>query len=269
MTKTKRQIMRDIALVDVVLELLDARVPGSSRNPDISELSGGKKRIIILNKADLADEGATARWTRFYENMGFPVIAANSASSASKGRALDAAAELMRGKIEKNRARGRLGYTTRAIVLGIPNVGKSTLINHYAKRSAAAAADRPGVTRGKQWIKVNEGFELLDTPGILWPKLDDPECGVKLAATGAIKDNILDMTELATRLAAMLREAAPGLLEKRYKITPGDNEDVLARIGEARGFKLKGGVIDIERAAATLIDEYRGGVIGRATLELP
>jgi ribosome biogenesis GTPase A len=269
MTKTKRQIMRDIALVDVVLELLDARIPLSSRNPDINELAQGKKRIIILNKADLANESATSKWTRFYESMGFSVIAANSASGAGKDKALEAAAELMRGKIEKSRARGRVGYTTRAIVLGIPNVGKSTLINRYAKRSAAAAADRPGVTRGKQWIKVSGSFELLDTPGILWPKLDDPECGIKLAVTGAIKDNLLDMTDLAARLAAMLRETAPGLLEKRYKINIADNDDVLNAVGEARGFKLKGGVIDLERAAATLIDEFRGGVLGRVSLELP
>lgn len=272
MTKSKRQIMSDIALCDIVLELLDARIPGSSRNPDIRQIAGGKKHIIVLNKADLADEGATARWKAHYENLGFYVIPAKSNSSKIQTAVVSAAEALMREKREKLKGRGRTGFTARAIVLGIPNVGKSTLINQYAKRRAAAVADRPGVTRGRQWIRISPSFELMDTPGILWPKLEDPDAAARLALTGAIKETIPDMLELAAYCLKTLRTIAPGALKTRYKVDFRDEDEdftVLMEIGAARGFRLQKGLVDLERAAVTVIHEFREGKLGRLTLEEP
>jgi ribosome biogenesis GTPase A len=272
MTKSKRQIMSDISLCDIVLELLDARIPQSSRNPDIREIAAGKRHIIVLNKADLADEGVTAKWRSFYERQGYYVVAAKSNSSKTQTAVIQAAETLMRDKHERLKGKGRVGVVTRAIVLGIPNVGKSTLINQYAKRQAAAVADKPGVTRGRQWIRVNPAFELLDTPGILWPKLDDPDAAARLALTGAIKETITDPVELALYGVGLLRGIAPAAVKSRYKVDFTEDEPdqaLLSRIGAARGFRLPGGVVDLERAAVTVVREFRDGKMGRLSLEKP
>lgn len=272
MTKTMRALAKDISLVDIVLELLDARIPYSSKNPDIAELARRKKHIVILNKADLADEAVTSKWKRFYESAGLSVVAINSVSGGGTAEVMSAALELMKVKFGKDREKGRVSSITRAMVVGVPNVGKSTLINRYAGRQAAAAADKPGVTRGRQWIKIGPGFELLDTPGVLWPKFDDPNVGIKLAITGAVSDNIPDMVLLSFELIKLLGAVKPDSLKARYGVSIEEGslpEVVLERIGEARGFKLKGGLIDEERAAITLLDEFRGGKLGRISLEEP
>ncbi|MCL2704230.1 MAG: ribosome biogenesis GTPase YlqF [Defluviitaleaceae bacterium] len=272
MTKSKRIIMADVSLCDVVVELLDARIPLSSRNPDIREITAGKKHIIVLNKADLAEEGVTAKWVNFYASQGTHAIAAKSNSSKHQTAVIQAAEALMRKKHEKQKSKGRVGVTTRAIVLGIPNVGKSTLINQYARRQAAAAADRPGVTRGRQWVRISPVFELLDTPGILWPKVDDPDVSALLALTGAVKETIPDMTELALYGLKLLRDITPAAVKTRYKVDFTEDESdfaLLEKIGAARGFRLTGGAVDLERAAVTLVHEFRDGKLGRVSLERP
>lgn len=272
MTKTRRQITADIGLCDIVLELLDARIPGSSRNPDIVDIVGAKKHVLVLNKADLADANITARWKAHYEGLGFYVITAKSDSTKVAGDVTSTVEVLMRDKRERLKGRGRNNLVARAIVLGVPNVGKSTLINQYAKRAAAAVADRPGVTRGRQWIRVSPVFELLDTPGILWPKFDDPDVAARLALTGAIKETITDTTMLALYCLRSLREIAPKSIKTRYKVdfaADTADEALLSDIAAARGFRLQGNQLDTERAAATIIREFRDGKLGRLTLERP
>jgi len=272
MTKSKRQIMADIGLCDVVLELLDARIPNSSRNPDIIELASGKKHIVILNKADLANPNVTSLWEKFFNAQGIRAISATSNTSKTQTTVIRAAEEMMKERNERLKNRGRLNPVTRTIVLGIPNVGKSTLINQYAKRTAAAAANRPGVTRGKQWINVNPTFTLLDTPGILWPKIDDEAVTARLALTGAIKETRIDVVLLACYGLYSLMNISPEILKQRYKIELNENEPELAmleKLGAARGYVLPKGVIDLERAATALVKEFRDGVLGRISLEKP
>ena len=279
MTKTKRMLTAQMGLIDVVVEVLDARVPLSSRNPDIDSLAKGKKRILVLNKADLANPTVTAQWEKYFRKLGFftlPLSAKeNDKKKSGLGQFTEMLKKIMQERAESQRKRGRINVPTRAMILGIPNVGKSTFINLLSGRASTATADRPGVTRGRQWIKVGTNIDLMDTPGVLWPKFEDPEVGLKLACTGAVSDNVVDKVALAENLIQILMEIDPKALELRYKIkceqceTPDDRRQILTDIGEARGFKMKGGIIDIERAAVILLDEFRGGKLGRISLERP
>jgi ribosome biogenesis GTPase A len=269
-------MMREnVALVDMIIELLDARIPMSSRNPDIDELAEGRLRIAALNKADMADGAVTAEWVEFFKRLGVDAIPTDSISGMGFGEITAAAEALTSEKRRRAKARGRIFLPVRAMIVGIPNVGKSTFINKLTGRAAAVASDRPGVTRGRQWIKLREGFELLDTPGILWPNLSKDggaqDAGLKLALTGAISDDILDTYTLGVKLIETLCVICPDSLRRRYKIEIGDAgpEEVMGLIGEARGFKLKGGVIDVNRAAVTLLDEFRAAKLGRISLETP
>lgn len=272
MTKTRRMMEENISLVDIVIELLDARIPYSSKNPDLNQMAKNKHRIILLNKVDLADEYATQKWVEYFEAQGFRVIKVNAIKGSGLAEVTTAARELMEEKIQRLKARGRIFVPIRSMIVGIPNVGKSTFINKYVGKVSAKTGDKPGVTRGKQWIKVKKDFELLDTPGILWPKFEDKQVGLRLAFTGAINDDILDAETLATEFIAYIRQIKEECLTKRYDITIDEEDDahnILRKIGEARGFKSKGGEIDVRRTGKILIDEYRGGKLGRLTLELP
>lgn len=272
MTKTRRMMEENISLVDIIIELVDARIPYSSKNPDLDELAKNKHRILLMNKSDLADPAATAIWTKYFEEKGFCVIEMNALKGSGMSEVTNAARALMQEKIAKLKARGRINVPIRAMIAGIPNVGKSTFINKYVGKTTAKTGDKPGVTRGKQWIKLKKDFELLDTPGILWPKFEDQQVGLKLAFTGAINDDILDAQTLATSFINHMMLINPDCIRKRYQIefdTIAEPHEVLRQIGEARGFKLKGGEIDLERASKILMDEYRGGKLGRLTLELP
>lgn len=270
MTKTKRMITENIKLVDVVIEILDARIPFSSKNPDIDKFAENKKRIIILNKIDLADDNITKRWEEYFNNKGFKTILVNSVNGKGLKDITEASKELMKEKLERLKKRGRIFVPIRAMIVGIPNVGKSTLINKFVGKAMAKTGDKPGVTRGKQWIRVKKDFELLDTPGILWPKFDDQNIGLKLAFTGAVKDDILDSYTLAVKLIECLVQIAPESIKQRYKIDfdeTDSSDKILNKIGEIRGFKIKGGEIDLKRTSDILIDEYRGSKLGKITLE--
>lgn len=270
MTKTRRMMEENISLVDIVIELLDARLPLSSKNPEIDNLARNKKRIIILNKADLADEKKTAEWEKHFKEQGFEVVQVNSISGKGIKNITPIAQSLMAEKIERLKKRGRIFVPTRAMIVGIPNVGKSTLINKFVGRNMAKTGDKAGVTRGKQWIRVKKDFELLDTPGILWPKFEDEAVGLKLAFTGAVNDDILDSPELACKLIEYLDRLYPQAVKDRYNIEYEENtpaHEVLRLIGEKRGFIKKGGEIDYKRTADILIDEFRGAKLGRITLD--
>ncbi len=272
MTKTKRMMTENISLVDIVIELLDARVPLSSKNPDIDNLARNKFRIIILNKVDLADDKKTKLWEEYFKAKGFKVVLVNSVSGSGIKNIAEFSRELMKEKLERLKQRGRVFVPIRAMIAGIPNVGKSTLINKLVGRTTAKTGDKPGVTKGKQWVKIKKDFELLDTPGILWPKFDDKAVGIKLAVTGAVNDNILDSYTLSINLIDYLRRLYTDSLKERYKIDFDVNvssEQILKKIGETRGFKIKGGEIDLDRSANILIDEFRGGRLGKITLEIP
>lgn len=279
MTKTKRMLTSQMGLIDVVVEILDARVPLSSRNPDIDELAKNKKRVLVLNKADLANENVTAQWESHFRKLGFFTLPLSAKENDKKKSGIaqftDLLKKLMLEKAEAQKKRGRINVPTRAMIVGIPNVGKSTFINLFSGRASTATADRPGVTRGRQWIKVGTNIDLMDTPGVLWPKFEDPDVGLKLACTGAVSDNVLDKIALSENLIKMLTTIAPSAICKRYNLehttgsTPEEMRQILTNIGEARGFRMRGGVIDIERAAIILLDEFRGGKLGRITLEMP
>jgi ribosome biogenesis GTPase A len=273
MTKAKRKIAEDLKLVDVVIELVDARIPMSSRNPDVDEIVGGKPRIIVLNKSDLADENANRLWMKYYTASNTKVILANSIKGTGLKEATVAAKLLMKEKIDRLKSKGLLVKTIRALIIGIPNVGKSTLINKMAGRSVAQTGDRPGVTKAKQWIKINQELELLDTPGILWPKFEDELVAYNLAFTGAIKDDILDVYELALKLLERLQQDFFTNLKEKYKLEDSHQEmavhDLFNQIGKKRGCIIAGGEIDIRRVAVLLLDDFRGGRIGKITLELP
>lgn len=272
MTKTRRQMEQDLKLVDAVCEILDARIPLSSRNPDIASICGSKPRLVILNRMDMADPGATRAWGDYFRRQGLAAVATDCKSRKGVAAFVPAIRELLQEKIQRNAAKGQ-NRPLKIMVVGIPNVGKSTFINQISGRKGARAENRPGVTRGKQWVTVDESLLLLDTPGILWPKFEDPEVGLRLAYTGAVKDDILDIESLALHLMEMLWARYPQALKDRYKLeelppdTPG--YALLEAAGRKRGFLLARGEIDTERMARVLLEEYRSCKLGRFTLELP
>ena len=271
MTKAKRAMKEDVKLVDLVIELVDARAPLASRTPDIDSLAAGKGRVILLNKADLASEKANAAWIAYFEEQGFQVMKIDARAKATLKQLNALIQEACREKIERDRRRGILNRPVRAMVVGIPNVGKSTFINSFAGKAAAKTGNKPGVTKGNQWIRLNKQVELLDTPGILWPKFEDQRVGLLLAFLGSINDEILEKDELASELADYLRNITPGLLKERYGIEEDGKKpyELLDEIAAARACLTKGGVNDLTKAARLLLDEFRGGKLGRITLEMP
>lgn len=272
MKKATRMMEDSLRLVDAVVELRDARIPNSSRNPDVERIVGSKPRLIVLNRADQADAAATALWKKALTGEGALALEMDCKSGRGVNAFPAAARSLLKEKIERAEAKGQVGKALRFMVLGVPNVGKSSFINRLAGRKAAETSDRPGVTRGKQWIMLNGGILLLDTPGILWPKFDSPEVGYSLAWTGAINDNILDVELVACRLLERLRELYPGAIEARYKFTPDPEApgyELLEAAARKRGFLISGGEVNTERMAHVLLDEFREGKLGRMTLERP
>ena len=268
MTKAKRQMQEDLKLIDLIIELVDARVPLSSRNPDIDQLGQNKSRLILLNKADLADERQNEAWKEYFQSKGFHVVKVDSRNGAGMKTIQNVIQEACKEKIERDRRRGIKNRPIRAMVAGIPNVGKSTFINTFAGKACAKTGNRPGVTKGKQWIRLNKNVELLDTPGILWPKFEDQEVGIRLAFVGSIKDDILNMEELALKLIDYLKERYTGLLEKRYGISEeGNAVEILGEIAKARGCLKKWEELDYTKASGLLFDDFRSGKIGRITLE--
>lgn len=268
MTKARRMMEEDIKLIDLVIELVDARIPMSSRNPDIDKIGKNKARLILLNKCDLADESQTIKWAKWFEEQGYYAVLVNSRNGSGLKAINNVVKEACKEKIERDRRRGILNRPVRAMVVGIPNVGKSTFINSYAKKACAKTGNKPGVTKGKQWIKLSKELELLDTPGILWPKFEDQNVGLKLALIGSIKDEILNTSELAMELLKFMHENYDGLVANRYGITEsGDQISSLNQIAENRKFLLRGNELDINKAAITLLDEFRNGKIGRISLE--
>ena len=271
MTKTRRKLDADLKLVDEVCDIVDDRIPVSSRKPDIDSICGNKPRIIILNRMDLADPEGTKQWTEYFRRKGMAVLATDCKSRKGINGFQPAVRSVLREKIERNAAKG-MNKPLKVMVVGIPNVGKSTLINQISGRKGAKAENRPGVTRGVQWVTVENSLLLLDTPGILWPKFDDPEVGMMLAYTGAIKDDILDIEELACRLIKLLHNRYPQALKDRYGIDTDEDlpgYELLEMAGRKRGFLVSGGEINTERMAKVLVEEYRSGKLGRFTLEMP
>lgn len=267
MTKTRRLIEADLKMVDAVVEITDARIPQSSRNPILDELVGNKPRIMIMNKCDVADEAATRAWSKYFESRGIGVIVCDCRSGKGINRFLPAVKKQLSELIERRKSRGMIGKALRVMVVGIPNVGKSSFINRMANSKKTKVGDRPGVTRGKQWVSIDKDVELLDMPGILWPKFDDKDVAQRLAFTGAVKDEVVDTIALSTALGELLIKDYPELMRARYKIK-GEG-DILTEIAGSRGMLISGGEPDIERAAAALLDEFRAGKIGRITLEYP
>ncbi len=272
MTKTKRMIVAEIKNMDAVCEIVDARIPISSRNPDVDEMTAGKPRLMVLNRVDQADPVQTKRWAAYFRQQGYAVLEANAKGGVGTAQFAGAVRELLKEKLTAWAEKGQIGRTVRVMVLGIPNVGKSTFINKVAKRKTAKAEDRPGVTRTKQWVPVDNTLELLDTPGILWPKFDDTKVGMHLAFTGAIKDDVMDLEELASCLMEYLGSHYADIVTERYKITIDEEDsgyDLLTKAGRKRGFLMRGAEVDTERMARILLDEFRGGKLGRFTLETP
>ena len=270
MTKARRMMQEDIKLIDLVIELVDARVPLSSRNPDIDEMGKGRARLILLNKSDLADEKSNEAWMRFFEKKGFFVLKVNSRSGMGLKAINGVVQEACREKLERDRRRGIKNRPVRAMVVGIPNVCKSTFINSYAGRACAKTGNKPGVTKGKQWIRLNKGLELLDTPGILWPKFEDQDVGMRLAMIGSIRDEILNTDELALSLIRFLKNSYPGRLSERYGCE--EEQEPLAvyeEIARNRGCIQRGQELDYGKAGAMVIDDFRNGKLGRITLEFP
>ena len=272
MTKAQRMIEENIKMVDAVCEILDARIPRSSRNPDIDRLAAGKPRLVILNRTDLADPVMTARWRKYFEQQGMAILETDAKSGKGVANFAPAVRRLLRDKISEYEAKGQVGRTLRVMILGIPNVGKSTFINKVAGRKAAIAGDKPGVTRGKQWINIDSGLDLLDTPGILWPKFDSQEVGEMLAITNAIKADVLDKETLGANFILRLSRLYPQALKDRYKIEAQEDMngfELLELAAKKRGFLVSRGEYDIERMANTLLGEYHDGKLGRLTLEAP
>ena len=270
MTKAKRMMQENIKLIDLVIELVDARIPVSSRNPDIDELGKNKSRMILLNKADLAEDKWNDAWAEYFREKGFFVVKLNSKKGGGLKSIQGVIQEACKEKMERDRKRGILNRPVRAMVVGIPNVGKSTFINALAGKACAKTGNKPGVTKGKQWIRLNKQVELLDTPGILWPKFEDQKVGLRLAFIGSIKDEILNTEELAAELIKFLNANYPGVLEEKYSVEPSDDAYVmLAGIARSRNCLLKGSELDTEKAALLLLDDFRNGKLGRLTLEYP
>lgn len=270
MTKAKRQMQEDMKLIDLVIELVDARVPSASRNPDIDELGKNKFRLIIMNKSDLSDEAKNQEWSRYFKEKGYFVVCLDSRSKNGMKAVQNTIMEVCSEKIERDRKRGIKNRPVRAMVVGIPNVGKSTFINSFAGKACAKTGNKPGVTKGKQWIRLNKNVELLDTPGILWPKFEDQTVGLKLALIGAIKDEILNIDELSLELIRVLREQYPGILKERYELDENTTKvETLKQIAEKRKCISRGEELDYSKAAALVIEEFRSGKLGKITLELP
>ena len=271
MTKAKRMMQENIKLIDLVIELVDARVPMSSRNPDIDELGKNKARLILLNKADLADEKQTEEWIGYFRGKGYSAVKVNSRKGGGIKSIQGVIQEACKEKTERDRKRGILNRPVRAMVVGIPNVGKSTFINALAGKACAKTGNKPGVTKGKQWIRLNKNVELLDTPGILWPKFEDQQVGLKLALIGSINDQILNKDELACELIRFLKKRYPQVLAERFGLETEGKEAavILEEIARVRACLLKGGDLDVSRAAALLLDDFRAGKLGRITLEEP
>lgn len=270
MTKAVRMMQEDIKLIDIVIELVDARVPFSSKNPDIDELAKNKFRLILLNKSDLADERLTQQWEQYYQKQGYAVQKINARSGAGMKSLTTIIRETCKEKLERDRKRGILNRPLRAMIVGIPNVGKSTFINSYAGKACAKTGNKPGVTKGKQWIRLNKNVELLDTPGILWPKFENQQVGIRLAMIGSIKDDILNVRELSLEFIQYLCQSYPGVLEAVYQVDEKQEAYViLEQIAQNRQCKLKGDLPDYDKAAALLLENYRNGKLGRITLEKP
>ena len=270
MTKAKRQMQEDIKLIDLVVEIVDARLPLSSRNPDIDELGKNKYRLILMNKADLADKRVTDMWTAYFKEKGFFVVSLDARTKNGMKTITDIIMEACKEKIERDLKRGIKNRPVRAMVVGIPNVGKSTFINSYAGKACAKTGNKPGVTKGKQWIRLSKSVELLDTPGILWPKFEDQMVGLRLALVGSIKDEILNIDELAVELMKYLVKAYPGVLAERYGIEEGtDMVEMLCGIAKSRNCLSKGNELDYSKAAVLLIDDFRSGKLGKLSLEFP
>lgn len=270
MTKAKRMMQENIKLIDLVIELVDARIPISSRNPDIDELGKNKARLILLNKSDLAEEKQNDAWVEYFEKKGFSVVKVNSRKGGGMKFIQGVIQEACKEKMERDRKRGILNRPVRAMVVGIPNVGKSTFINSLAGKACAKTGNKPGVTKGKQWIRLNKNVELLDTPGILWPKFEDQTVGLRLAFIGSIKDEILNVEELAAELIQFMKKYYTGVLVEKYNIVESEDPyKCLANIAESRRCLLKGNELDTNKAAILLIDDFRNGKLGRITLEFP
>lgn len=268
MTKAKRQMQEDIKLIDLVIELVDARVPLSSRNPDIDDLRKNKARLILLNKSDLADDAQNEKWIEYFKAKGYHALKINSKNKSGIKEINNVVNEACKEKIERDRKRGIKNRPVRAMVVGIPNVGKSTFINAYAGRNCAKTGNKPGVTKGKQWIKLSKTLELLDTPGILWPKFEDQAIGLKLALIGSINDNILDVSDMAYEFVKILNNSYENAIPNRFGVEKNDDPlKMLEGIAEVRGCKLKGNVLDLEKASSILLEEFRSGKLGKITLD--
>lgn len=272
MAKTRRLLTENLNLIDVVIEILDARIPGSSKNPEIDEIIKSKPRVVIFNKSDLADEALSREWKKWYNSKGYASIFVDSVKGKGINELKEHLAKSVKDKFERQKQKGIVFKPIRTMVVGVPNVGKSSFINKIAGKASAVTGDRPGVTRGKQWVRINEKIQLLDTPGILWPKFDDEEVGLNLAFTGAIKDDIMDTVEVAAALLDRLSKTYPKNISERYKLTLSESDSglsLLSQAGKKRGCLISGGEIDLNRIAAIVLDEFRGGKIGRITLERP
>lgn len=271
MTKAKRAMKEDIKLIDLVIELVDARVPLSSRNPDIDDLAKGKARMVLLNKSDLADERVNAQWAAWFEAKNIHAVKVDSRNKGTLKQVQSVVQEACKEKIERDRKRGIMNRPIRTMVAGIPNVGKSTFINSFAGKACAKTGNKPGVTKGNQWIRLNKTLELLDTPGILWPKFEDQAVGLKLALIGSINDQILNKDDLACRCIRILKERYPGMVSQRFGLETEDKEPaaILEDVARLRSCLMKGGELDIARAAAMVLDDFRSGKLGRVTLERP
>lgn len=270
MTKTRRQMEADLKIVDVVVELIDARIPISSRNPDIDTIMGAKPRLIVLNRADQADPFCNKEWATYFRSLGHIVLETDAKTGTGINQFSKTIQIVLKEKIARWREKGQIGRPIRAMIVGIPNVGKSTFINKVAKRKSAKAGDRPGVTRGKQWVNIDTSLDLLDTPGILWPKFEDVTTGLHLAFTGAVKDDIIDIETLGYHFIALLAKKYPKALADRYKVVATEESegwDLLEAAAKNRGFLISKGEYNLERMARVLLDEYRGGKLGRFTLE--
>lgn len=272
MTKTQRMMEENIKLIDIIIEIVDARLPLSSRNPKIDEIAGNKPRLLLLNKSDIADPEITAQWEEYFLAKGIPTAVISSTGNKKLNFIFSKCRQILADKIQKEKEKGITNRSVKVMIVGVPNVGKSSLINKLSGRKSAITGDRPGVTKGKQWIRLDNGIELLDTPGILWPKFEDAQVGKKLAFTGAIKDEIMDIEELACHLLTFFRDNYPSRLTERYKMTDFEDMepyDMLIMLGRKRGFVISGGETDTERAAKILLDEFRGAKLGNITLEKP